>query len=153
MKKMPGDIILLYTHVYHKWRPYDIWFLKYKVPQTGHFGSFFTLSVPTTWKIKILKLKKPPGDIIILHICTINHNHLMYGSWDMEHGKQNFLSFMTVFCHFTPYGPRKLKFKKNGKNPEDIIILQMYTINVYTFTPPLPPITTQKIKILKNWKN
>ena len=46
MKKMPGDIMLLYMHVYHKWRSYDIWFLKYKVQLTGHFGLFFTLSAP-----------------------------------------------------------------------------------------------------------
>ena len=25
------------------------------------------------------KLKKNPGDIIILHMCTINDNHMMYG--------------------------------------------------------------------------
>ena len=46
MKKMTGDIIVLYIHAYHKWRPFDIWFLKYKVQQTeifdilGHFLSF-----------------------------------------------------------------------------------------------------------------
>ena len=43
---MAGDIILLYIHVYYKWRSYDIWFLKYKVRQTeifnilGHFLLF-----------------------------------------------------------------------------------------------------------------
>ena len=46
-KKKPGDIILLYIHVYHKWRSYDIWFLKYN-RQTDrnfwHFGPFFALS-------------------------------------------------------------------------------------------------------------
>ena len=26
------------------------------------------------------KVKKTPGDIIILHMCTINVNHMMYGS-------------------------------------------------------------------------
>ena len=26
------------------------------------------------------KLKKSPGDIIILKMCTINENHIMYGS-------------------------------------------------------------------------
>ena len=26
------------------------------------------------------KIKKTPGDIIILHKCTINDNHMMYGS-------------------------------------------------------------------------
>ena len=31
MKKMPGHFILLYIHVYHKSRSYDIWFLKHKV--------------------------------------------------------------------------------------------------------------------------
>ena len=48
MKKMPEDIILLYIHVHHKWRSYDIWFLKYKVQQKeifnilGHFLPFQT---------------------------------------------------------------------------------------------------------------
>ena len=46
MKKMLEDIIVLYTHVHHKWRSYDIWFLKYKVQQKeifnilGHFLPF-----------------------------------------------------------------------------------------------------------------
>ena len=26
------------------------------------------------------KIKKMPGDIIILHMCAINENHMMYGS-------------------------------------------------------------------------
>ena len=45
-KKMHGDIILWYIYMYHKWRSYDIWFLKYKVQQTeifdilGHFLPF-----------------------------------------------------------------------------------------------------------------
>ena len=51
-----------------------------------HFGPFFALSapppppsLPLTPKIKILT-KKNPGDIIILDKCTINDNHMMYGS-------------------------------------------------------------------------
>ena len=28
-------------------------------------------------------MKKAPGDIIILQICTKNDDHMMYGSWDM----------------------------------------------------------------------
>ena len=31
------------------------------------------------------KMKKASGDVIILHMCTKNHNHMMYVSWDMEH--------------------------------------------------------------------
>ena len=88
------------------------------------FSSFYPFSPLTTWKIKILTLKKTPGDIIF-HICTINDNHMMYGPWDMEHNRHNFLSFWTIFCPFTPLWTQKIKiFKKMEKTPEDIIILQ-----------------------------
>ena len=83
------------------------------------FLSFWAIFCPfsplTTRKIKVLKLKKTPGDIIISHICTINDNLFMYGSWDMEHN--------IILCHsgsffalLPPYGPRKSKFRKNEKN-------------------------------------
>ena len=61
-------------------------------------------------------MTKKPIDIIILHMCTLNENHMMYGSWDMECDRYNFFSSWTIFA-----------------------IL------------PLP--TTQKIKMLKEWKN
>ena len=76
-----------------------------------------TFSPLTTWKIKTLTLKKTPGNIIILHICNINDNHMMYGSWDKEHDRHNFLSFWTVFCPFTHLCTQKINFfLKNGKN-------------------------------------
>ena len=28
-------------------------------------------------------MKKVSADIIILHLCTKNYDHMMYGSWDM----------------------------------------------------------------------
>ena len=31
-------------------------------------------------KLKFEKMKKAPGDIINLPMCTINDNHMMYGS-------------------------------------------------------------------------
>ena len=84
--------------VYHKWRSYDVWFLRYL-----HFLSFWTISCPLTLPPQSLynsenpnfeKMKKMPGDIIILQKCTVNDNHIMYGSWYMKHNRQNF------FCHF-----------------------------------------------------
>ena len=39
------------------------------------------------------KMKKASGDAISLHMCTKNHDHMMYASWDMECDKHNFLSF------------------------------------------------------------
>ena len=58
-------------------------------PHGHNFLSFSTIFCPftllATWKMKLWKNKKTPRDIIILHMCTIHENHMMYGSWDMEH--------------------------------------------------------------------
>ena len=78
------------------------------------WDNFCPFSSMTTWKIKILTLKKAVGDIV-LHICTITDNHMMYGSWDMEHNRHNFLSFWTVFCPFTPLLTQKIKILKKWK--------------------------------------
>ena len=64
------------------------------------------------------KLKKNPGDIIILHMCTINDNHMMYGWWDIEHDGQIFLSFWTIFYTFTPKNSKNLNFEKMKKTLE-----------------------------------
>ena len=97
---------------------YNSWDREQNIAEIGNFRSFFCPFSPlTTWKIKILKLKKTTGDIIILHICTINDNHI----WCMVPEiwrvcvRQNFWSFWTVFYPFTPYGLRKSKFWKNEK--------------------------------------
>ena len=77
-----------------------------------HFGLFFALIPPNNQENQIFeKMKKMPWDIIILHTCTINENYKMYGSWDMQHGRQNFFSFWTIFSPFYPYN-----------NPEIIIV-------------------------------
>ena len=80
-----------FTHVYHKWRSYDVWFLGYKARQPKFFvilGHSLPLTLLTNWKIRILKKsKKPPEDIVILHLCTTNDNHMMHGSWDMERNR------------------------------------------------------------------
>ena len=58
--------------------------MKYKVQQTEFFailGNFFAFHTPDNPENQNFeKLKKTPGDIIILHVCTINDNHMMYGS-------------------------------------------------------------------------
>ena len=75
------------------------------------------------------KCKKTPGHIILLQMCTINQDHMMYGSWDMKFNRQNF------FCHlgrfFSLLAPNTLKNEniKNEKTPEDIIILHKCTKN------------------------
>ena len=106
-----------FTHIFWKLWSYNAWL---------SFWAFFT-SHPflTTQKIIILK-NKTPGDIIILHRCTINDNHMIYGSWDTERDRQNFLSFwVVIFCLFIPppNEPKNQSFEKMKTNPVDIIIL------------------------------
>ena len=40
---------------------------------------------------------KIAGDIIILHMCNINDNHMMYSSWDTERDGQNFFVILDRF--------------------------------------------------------
>ena len=103
--------------------------------------SFFALLPPKTKKIRILKKnEKMAGDIIILHICTKNHNQkwnnpeyqnfwkIKKAPWhiillrmcsinedmfsDIRCNRQNFLSFWAVFCPFTPLTTRKIRTLK-----------------------------------------
>ena len=105
---------------------------------------------------------------------------MKYGSLNAAWDRQNFLSFWAIFCPFTPffalplpYRPRKSKFWNEKKHlqllpwipwmtmiwcmvPEigtatdilDYFILARF----FPFYPPPPPLTTWKIKILKNEK-
>ena len=44
-----------------------------------HFGLFFALLPPNSSKNEnFTKMKNTPGDIIILHKCTKNHDHILY---------------------------------------------------------------------------
>ena len=109
-----------FTHVYHKSRSYDVWFLRYKVQRTKFFwhdGPFFCpFTLLTTKKKTKFWKNKTPWDIIILHLCTTNDNHIMYGSWDIKCDRQYFLSFWASFCPFTSLTIQKSIFWKNEKN-------------------------------------
>ena len=98
-----------------------------------HFGPFFALlphknpKKQNFEKMKKKNNKKTPGYTIISHMCTVNENHMMYGSWDMEHDGQSLLSFRTIFCPFTLLKTQKPKFWKNEKNWRYLEILSFYT--------------------------
>ena len=48
------------------------------------------------------KMKKIPGDIIILHMCTINENHMMY---IMVPEIWSATEFVLILDHFLPFYP------------------------------------------------
>ena len=56
-----------------------------------HFLSFYSLNNLEHHNFE--KIQKTPGDIVVLHICTIHDSHMMYSSEDMECNGQNFLLF------------------------------------------------------------
>ena len=67
------------------------------------------------------KMKKAPGDII-LYICTITDNHVMYGSWDMEHDRKNFGHLGTFLPFYPPNNLKNQNFEKMKKLAGDIIL-------------------------------
>ena len=73
-------------------------------------------------------MKKTPGDIIILRVCTKNYDQMMYGSKDMVHDRCNcYFPFWAIFCPFT--AKENQNFEKLKNMPGDIIILHMRTKN------------------------
>ena len=73
---------------------------------TLNIVNFYPLNSPKNQNFK-KKKRKMPGDIIILHKCTKNHDHMQYCSWDMVHDRCNcYFSFWAIFA----------KFQKNEKN-------------------------------------
>ena len=150
MKKTPGYIIILHkftkNHDYICYTVLEIWCVT-DVIVIFHFGLLFALLPPNSLKNENFnKIKKTPGDVIILQKCTKNHDHMSYCSWDMARNICNFyFSFWDIFCPFTAQkikiknSPKKKKFKpppppppqKKKKTSGDIIILHMCTINYH----------------------
>ena len=114
---------------------------------------------------------KTPGDVILLHMCTINED-LMYGSWDIRcNGQISFVILGLFFCPLTPLTTQKIKILKNEKTTGYIIILNLCTTNdsqcvipeivratdrhschFRVFFALLPHLQTQKSKFWKKWK-
>ena len=134
----------------------------------GHFLLFYPLKTP---KIKILKNQK---NCWRYHFTHVYQKSQSYDVWFLRHEvrQTEFFVIMDSFLPFyPPMNPENKILKKNKKTLEDIIILQIFTINdshmIYGFSDieysrqnlsfwtvfcSLTPLTARKIKILKNWK-
>ena len=113
-----------FTNVYQKSQSCNICFLRYGDWQTYRhnflwFWAIFFCHFTLLMNPKIWKKGKKPGDIILLYMCSINENH-MYGSRDMECNRQNYVSFWTIFYHFTPLTTQKIEALKIWKKRLDI---------------------------------
>ena len=101
-----------------------------------HFGSFLSLFTPlTTWKIKILKkMKKVPGDITILQLCTQNDNHirklcnlpLTQGLWATKlYPRASKVSKICLFGHQTG---QATSWKANFENYSRYSLIKYYQL-------------------------
>ena len=81
--------------------------------------SFWTAFCPDNLKSQNFeKLKKTPGDTIILHKCTKNHDHMLKCSWDMACDRCNcYFSLWAIFCPFTA---QKIKVLQKWKTHLEI---------------------------------
>ena len=171
-KKSLEDIIILHLRTKNIDMIYSSWVWQ---TESGDFGSFFALP-PTSDNQQSQNFGKwekcLDGDIIILHTCTINHNHNV---WFLryQHDSHNFLSFWTIFCPSTSLKTLKIKIWKTRwkqhawrchhftevyHNWYDVwfLIYGARQINFLSLWDiiicPCTPLTTQKIKILKKLK-
>ena len=126
-------ILCPFTLVYHKWQSCDIWFLRYQEQQTeflvilGHFWHFYLINSLKNQNFE--KTKKASENIIILHLCTANDNHVINISWDMEHDRQKFFIILGHFCLSPPKNPKNQSFEKLKKAEGYIIISHLCITN------------------------
>ena len=138
MNRFAGDIIILdMCTKNHNHMMYGSWDTEL---DRHNFLSFWVIFRPFTppipliiSKIKILKKKKWKKSLEILtfytYMCTINEDHMIYGSWNIRCDRQKLLSFWAIFCPFSLTTTQKIIILKLKKTPGDIIILYICTIN------------------------
>ena len=76
-----------------------VWFLSHSMWDRifCHFGPFFSFYSPNNPQYRNFeKVKKPSGDVVILRMCTKNHDHIIYVPelWSVTD---------IIFCHFGPF--------------------------------------------------
>ena len=143
-QKTQSSDICLVTHI---WSATDIIFC--------HLRPFFAL-LRYYWH---KKMQKTPGDIILLHICTINQDHdVRFLRYKVQRTK-----FFVIMGHFLsfdpPNNPKNQNFEKTViwcmvpeiSSTTDIIFSHFGLFFAILPPPPLS-LKTQKIKILKKWK-
>ena len=87
-----------FTHVYHKWRSYDVWFLGYKARQPKffcHFGSFFAFDPPNKLKNQNFeKIKKTTWRYC--HFTLVHYKWQSYDAWLLGYGAQQIIFFFVI---------------------------------------------------------
>ena len=80
-----------------------------------HFLPFYPPNSPKNQNFE--KLKKHL-EILSFYMCTINENHIMYGSWDMMCDKCHYFSFWAIFYLYPSNSLKNENFKQIKKRLE-----------------------------------
>ena len=169
MKKIAEDIILHMSTKNHNHKRYSSWDREWDRQNCLSFWAIFALLPPNKPENQNFgKMKKASGNVTILHMCTKNHNNMMYGSWDIRHDRQSIFVILGKFLLFYP--TNNLKNQNFEKMKKLLEISSFYTCvpqmmiiwcmehnrqNFLSFWTSSGPFThqTQKFQILKKWKN
>ena len=93
-----------------------IWHIFFAESSCCHKMEFFKNSLRNALTVK--KKTKNARDII-LHKCNINHNHMIYGSWDIKCNRQIFFVILGhILTFYPPNSPKKMKISKKWKHLE-----------------------------------
>ena len=92
-----------FTHLYQKSWSYNLCFMRYRMWQTTFLSfwaifCFYTLLMTQKIKTWEKKKKKKKHLKILSFMCTINEDHMMYGSSNIRYDGQNFLPFWPFFA-------------------------------------------------------
>ena len=109
-KGTPGDIIILNNCTKnHNQMLYCSWDMVCDGYNCcfSFWAIFWSFTPLTARKMKISKqYKKTPVDIIILHKCSRNQDHMRYYSWDIVCDRCNcYFLIWVIFCPFTSPSP------------------------------------------------
>ena len=112
---------------------YNSWDIEQNILKLVILGHFLPFYPPENPKNQVLNNEKICWRYHhIIHVYP-NHNHMMYGSWDTEQERQNFLSFWIIFFSLSPSPLMILKIKilKKWKKCQEILSFHTYmcTIN------------------------
>ena len=167
MKKSAGDTTIL--HMFTKKQThmrYGSWDTEWE-----NLLSFWSILCPLTpsppnnpENQSFEKMKKASEDFIILHLCTKNHNHMMYACWYMECDRHIFCHFRPFFSPFTKLLTLKIKIWKKKEGHLSFYTCVPYMKIIRCMVPEIKgkmdvtiycplTLTNQKIKIWKNGKN
>ena len=103
-----------FTHDYQKQQSYHYgsWDMKHDAHNFLPSGPFFPFYPTSNPQNKFFAKLKNKNAWRHHHMCSINDNHIMYDSWDMESNGHNFWSLWSIFWSFYPLTTWKVKISK-----------------------------------------